>query len=114
NDLADEAIDRVNLPGDRRRPLVTGAAARAQLVGVGGTSAAIALGAAAMLGGPPLGVTAAGVAGSAGDSRRPVRLGAPGARAAPAWGRWCCRPATSRCPTWSACSPPARRSGRQT
>lgn len=32
NDLADEAIDRVNLPGDRRRPLVAGTATRRELV----------------------------------------------------------------------------------
>ncbi|MFZ0324073.1 MAG: hypothetical protein WAN48_08085, partial [Actinomycetes bacterium] len=47
NDLADEAIDRVNLPHDDQRMLVSGRRTRSQLVLVAGVSAGIALAAAA-------------------------------------------------------------------
>jgi 4-hydroxybenzoate polyprenyltransferase len=79
NDLADEAIDRVNLPGDRRRPLVTGATTRRELATIGVTAAAVALAVAATLGWAALAVTAAGLAVSAGYSLRPVRIADRGA-----------------------------------
>ena len=77
NDLADEAIDRVNLPG--QRPLTTGAATRSQFVVVGLVSGVLALGVSATLGWPVLMATAAGLALSAGYSLRPVRLADRGA-----------------------------------
>lgn len=49
NDVSDEAIDRVNLPDDPRRPLVTGATNRCELVAVGATCAAVAVAGAALL-----------------------------------------------------------------
>jgi 4-hydroxybenzoate polyprenyltransferase len=71
NDLADEAIDRVNLPGDHRRPLVAGTASRRDL----------ALAASATIGWPALAVAAGGLAVSAAYSLRPVRLADRGAAA---------------------------------
>ncbi|GAA2629189.1 UbiA family prenyltransferase [Actinomadura fulvescens] len=79
NDLADEAIDRVNLPGDRRRPLVTGAADRRQMIAVALVCATVALAAAATIGTPAVAVTCAGLTVSAGYSLRPVRLADRGA-----------------------------------
>src|SRR5437899_4861070 len=81
NDLADEAIDRVNLPGDRRRPLVTGATTRRELATIGIAAAVVALAVAATLGWAALAVTAAGLAVSAGYSLRPVRIADRGALA---------------------------------
>jgi 4-hydroxybenzoate polyprenyltransferase len=72
NDLADEAIDRVNLPG--RRPLALGVLTRTQFAAIGLAAGAVALAAAAPLGWPVLAVTAAGLALSAAYSLRPVRL----------------------------------------
>ena len=80
NDLADEAIDRVNLPG--QRPLETGAVGRREFAIIGGTAGAVALGASATLHWPALVVTTAGLAVSAGYSLRPVRLADRGAVAA--------------------------------
>lgn len=57
NDLVDLPIDRVNHPGDRGRPLVTGDAVPGQLVAVNAIGAAAALASAA-----PLGPTAVAVA----------------------------------------------------
>lgn len=79
NDLADEAIDRINLPGDVRRPLVTGAAGRRDLVVTGVFSAVAALAVSATLHWPAVVVTAAGLALSAAYSLRPVRLADRGA-----------------------------------
>ncbi|MBW3557469.1 MAG: UbiA family prenyltransferase [Actinobacteria bacterium] len=81
NDLADETIDRVNLPRDRTRPLVAGAGTRRELLVVAGTAAAAALGVAATIGWPALAVVAAGLALSAGYSLRPVRVADRGALA---------------------------------
>jgi geranylgeranylglycerol-phosphate geranylgeranyltransferase len=58
NDLADLPIDRVNHPGDRGRPLVTGEALPAQMVGVNAIGAAGALAAAAALGPVALAIAA--------------------------------------------------------
>jgi 4-hydroxybenzoate polyprenyltransferase len=77
NDLADEAIDRVNLPG--RRPLVTGAATRREFTVIAVTAGAVALVASTALHWPAVVVTAAGLAVSAGYSLRPVRLADRGA-----------------------------------
>ncbi|MBO0824187.1 MAG: UbiA family prenyltransferase [Actinobacteria bacterium] len=77
NDLADEAIDRVNLPG--QRPLTAGVATRSELVVIGLVSGAIALAVGTTLGWPVLVVTCAGLALSAGYSLRPVRLAERGA-----------------------------------
>lgn len=74
NDLADEAIDRVNLPYDRRRPLVTGMAGRSELMAIGVVSAIVALAVSVALGWPAIALTAGGLALSAGYSLRPVRL----------------------------------------
>jgi 4-hydroxybenzoate polyprenyltransferase len=73
NDLADEAIDRVNLAGDRRRPLVAGTA-RGELVVIGATAGVVALGASATLHWAAAVVLAAGLALSAAYSLRPLRV----------------------------------------
>jgi 4-hydroxybenzoate polyprenyltransferase len=80
NDLADEAIDRVNLPG--QRPLATGALGRAEFTAIGAVSGLMALTASATLRWQALLVIAAGMAVSAGYSLRPVRLADRGAVAA--------------------------------
>ncbi|MFJ4844369.1 MULTISPECIES: UbiA prenyltransferase family protein [unclassified Streptomyces] len=82
NDLADVAIDRVNLPGAAGRPLVTGSAARRDMVVVAATSGVLALGTSLALDPWAGAVTAAGLAVSAGYSLRPVRLADRGAVAA--------------------------------
>ena len=80
NDLADEAIDRVNLPG--QRPLAAGALGRAEFAVIGVVAGMVALGASAALRWQAVVVTAAGLAISAGYSLRPVRLADRGAAAA--------------------------------
>jgi 4-hydroxybenzoate polyprenyltransferase len=79
NDLADEAIDRVNLPG--QRPLTTGAATRSEFIVIGVVAGIVAVVVSASLGWPVLLVTAAGLAVSTGYSVRPVRLADRGALA---------------------------------
>lgn len=74
NDLADEAIDRVNLPGDPRRPLVTGAVTRAQLRATGWVTAGAALAASGLLGWTALAITAVRLGVSGAYSVRPVRI----------------------------------------
>ncbi|WP_169739775.1 UbiA family prenyltransferase [Actinospica robiniae] len=74
NDLADEAIDRVNLPGDRRRPLVGGDASRTQLSTTGIIGAIAALAASAALGWLAVLVVAVGLVLSAAYSLRPFRF----------------------------------------
>ena len=81
NDLADEAIDRVNLPGDPRRPLAAGICGRRELVAVGVTAGVIALAASALLHGPAVLVVLGGLALSAGYSLRPIRVADRGAMA---------------------------------
>lgn len=82
NDLADERIDRVNLPGDPRRPLVAGGALRGEMTLVAAVSAALALGGGFLLG-PAAGLTVvAGLCVSAAYSLGPVRLADRGALAA--------------------------------
>ena len=77
NDLADEAIDRVNLPG--QRPLTTGAGTRPEFVVIGVVSGLAALATSTTLGWPVLIVTGVGLALSAAYSLRPVRLADRGA-----------------------------------
>jgi 4-hydroxybenzoate polyprenyltransferase len=62
NDLADEAVDRVNLPGVRSRPLASGAAHRSELALVAGVAAGASLAAAYSL--PPLRLSARGAVAS--------------------------------------------------
>jgi 4-hydroxybenzoate polyprenyltransferase len=77
NDLADEAIDRVNLPG--RRPLVTGAVTRRTFTVIGLSAGAVALGASATLGRWAVLIVLGGMTISAAYSLRPVRLADRGA-----------------------------------
>ena len=99
NDLADEAIDRVNLPGDSRRPLVTGSSTRHDFVVMAITAAVIAVGASRAARVARHRVLVAGLALSTAYSIRPVRLADRGTVASPS-----CPPATSPCPIWSASS----------
>ncbi|MFC4512469.1 UbiA family prenyltransferase [Streptomyces ehimensis] len=82
NDLSDRAIDQVNLPGDRNRPLVTAAAGSRELVVTAVVSATVALGSAFVLGPRPGLLMLAALAVSAGYSLRPIRLADRGAVAA--------------------------------
>lgn len=79
NDLADEAIDRVNLPDDAARPLVTGAGARSEFPAIAAAAAAVALAAAATIGWHALATLVGGLALSMAYSLRPVRLAERGA-----------------------------------
>ena len=74
NDLSDEAIDRINLAGDRRRPLVVGTGTRFELKVMAGVAAGVALSVAATLGWWPLAIATGGLALSACYSLRPVRV----------------------------------------
>ncbi|GAA1777668.1 UbiA family prenyltransferase [Actinomadura chokoriensis] len=78
NDLADAAIDRVNLPGDPGRPLAAGTAHRRDMALIGATAGVLALLASLTLHWPASVVTLLGLAVSAGYSLRPVRLAARG------------------------------------
>ncbi|GMA87985.1 hypothetical protein GCM10025868_32350 [Angustibacter aerolatus] len=78
NDLADAEVDRVNLAGDRRRPLASGAVPR-DLVVVAVVGGVLALTAAALLGPLPLAVLVAGTLVGAAYSLPPLRLSARGA-----------------------------------
>jgi 4-hydroxybenzoate polyprenyltransferase len=79
NDIADEAVDRVNLPTNTDRPLVTGGGDHRALALVATTAAAIAVAAAAMLGLWPLVVLIGGLVLSAAYSLPPTRLSSRGA-----------------------------------
>ena len=81
NDLADAEIDRVNLAGDPRRPLVAGAGPRRDLAVTGVVAALLAIGVSAAVGLPLLAVTLAGLGLSAAYSLRPLRLCERGALA---------------------------------
>ena len=79
NDLADVAVDRANLPGDRRRPLASGACSPREMVTVAVISAVVALaGAALLLRWPALPIAAGALALSAAYSMPPVRLAGRG------------------------------------
>lgn len=79
NDLADEAIDRVNLTAARGRPLVTGQATRSDLLVLGNGAAVVALVVAWAVNWRVGVVVAAGLALNAAYSLRPVRLSHRGA-----------------------------------
>jgi 4-hydroxybenzoate polyprenyltransferase len=81
NDLADQTIDVVNLPGDKQRPLVVGTAGRRQFVVIGTTAAIVAIAGAALLTWPAVIVVGGGLALSAVYSLRPTRLCERGAAA---------------------------------
>lgn len=78
NDLADEHIDRVNLPEDARRVLAAGAAHRRQLWAVALGAGALTLAAAAWLGALALAVAGTGLLVSTAYSLGPVRLATRG------------------------------------
>ncbi len=74
NDIADEAIDRVNLSGDANRPLVVGTGTRRELAVMAVVSGCMALAGAALLAWPALIVVACGLLTSAAYSLGPVRI----------------------------------------
>jgi 4-hydroxybenzoate polyprenyltransferase len=76
NDVADEAIDRINHPRDRGRPLVDGTATRGDLWLVHAIAAPAALAVAAPLGAPAAGVLVASVAIGWMYSLPPIRFAA--------------------------------------
>lgn len=79
NDLADEAIDRVNLSGDRRRPLVAGSSTRSEFIAIAVTAAVVAIATSAFVSAVALVVVASGLVLSASYSLRPVRIADRGA-----------------------------------
>jgi 4-hydroxybenzoate polyprenyltransferase len=81
NDISDAQIDRVNLAGDRRRPLLDGATPRHDLAMCGGIGAIAALAVSAAVSLPLLVTITAGLVVSASYSLRPVRLADRGALA---------------------------------
>ena len=81
NDLADEAIDRVNLPGDAGRPLVTGNATRREMARVAVGAGALALVTSTTLRWQVVLVVAAGLTFSAAYSLPPARVSGRGALA---------------------------------
>jgi 4-hydroxybenzoate polyprenyltransferase len=81
NDLADEAIDRVNLPTDQARPLVAGTSAPRDMPVVAIVGAITAVVAAATIGWRALAVVVIGMALSAAYSLPPLRLCSRGALA---------------------------------
>jgi homogentisate phytyltransferase/homogentisate geranylgeranyltransferase len=74
NDLADEGVDRINHPGDRARPLVSGDASRGDLRLLHVCACAAALVVAAPLGPLAVGVVAASLAIGVAYSLPPLRL----------------------------------------
>ena len=74
NDLADAAIDRINLPGDRSRPVASGTAREREVLVITLVSAALALLAATSVGAFSLGVTALGLILAAFYSLPPLAL----------------------------------------
>jgi 4-hydroxybenzoate polyprenyltransferase len=79
NDLADLAVDRVNLPGDRRRPLVAGTARQRDMVLLTVVSVVACVAVAALVNVAVLLTTVCGIAVSAAYSLPPSRLSARGA-----------------------------------
>jgi 4-hydroxybenzoate polyprenyltransferase len=79
NDVADEAIDRINLPGGHDRPLVAGTSSKRGLATTGLVAGVIALVTSVTVGWLVTVVFIAGMAISAGYSMRPVRLAERGA-----------------------------------
>ena len=79
NDLADEAIDRVNLAGDRSRPLVSGSSTHTEFIAIGATAAVVAIVTSALVSALAVAVVLGGLGLSASYSLRPVRLADRGA-----------------------------------
>lgn len=79
NDIADERIDRVNLQGDRTRPLVTGRGTRNELGLMAVVAASVAMTVALAFSWLALVVVTVGLAVSASYSLRPLRLAHRGA-----------------------------------
>jgi 4-hydroxybenzoate polyprenyltransferase len=79
NDLGDEAIDRVNLPGDPSRPVASGLCTRRLFGVVGVTAAAVALTTSAFISGMVVAVVTAGLLLAGVYSLAPIRLSARGA-----------------------------------
>jgi 4-hydroxybenzoate polyprenyltransferase len=79
NDLADVEIDRVNLVGQRNRPLVLGLARRRELVATAIAGAVLALGFALDIGWPAFLVSLVGIVISTAYSLPPTRLAGRGA-----------------------------------
>jgi 4-hydroxybenzoate polyprenyltransferase len=73
NDIADEAIDRMNLPDGAGRPLVQGGTSR-EMVVVAATAALVALAASCLLAAPAILVVLGGLVFTAAYSLRPVRI----------------------------------------
>ena len=84
NDLADAAIDRVNLPADPSRPLVSGAGTRHDLVGVAAGAALAAVAVAGWIGPQALVVVVAGLLVSSAYSWQLSRRGAVASLVLPA------------------------------
>jgi 4-hydroxybenzoate polyprenyltransferase len=74
NDVADKAIDLINHPGDEGRPLVTGEATERDLYVVHASAAAVAIGAAALIGWAAVGILIASLLIGHAYSLGPVRL----------------------------------------
>lgn len=74
NDVADQEIDRINHPGDRGRPLVTGEASERDLHLLHGLAALLALTSAAIVGRVGLGILALSLAIGLQYSLPPLRL----------------------------------------
>jgi 4-hydroxybenzoate polyprenyltransferase len=74
NDLADERIDRINLPVESNRPLIAGTGTRREMVWVAVAAAVVALGASMLLTRPAVLVVALGLAFTAAYSLRPIRI----------------------------------------
>jgi 4-hydroxybenzoate polyprenyltransferase len=74
NDIADADVDRVNHPGDRARPLVTGEARERDLWRLHVLASAVALLTAALLGWVAVGVVAGSLAVGIAYSLRPLRV----------------------------------------
>ena len=81
NDLSDEAVDRINLSGDKERPLVDGRAGRRDVWWLWGVTGAVAVGASCLLAPWVAAVTAFMLALSWVYSMPPVRLSGRGALA---------------------------------
>ncbi|MDQ6909886.1 MAG: UbiA family prenyltransferase [Actinomycetota bacterium] len=79
NDLGDEAIDRVNLPGDPAGPVASGLCTRRLFGLFGGAAAAVAAGMSALISEGVVAIVAGGLLLALGYSLRPVRLADRGA-----------------------------------
>lgn len=81
NDIADEEIDRINLPRDQSRPLVARTGGRRELLVIGLVSAVVAVAASCTLGWQAAATTIGGLVLSANYSLRPIRIADRGALA---------------------------------